>query len=379
MTRVIVSGAGPGGSLLALVLARAGWGVMVYDQRADPRKTVPAPARVINLAVPTQTLELLAAQGVDNRVRGLGAGLTGRMLHGPDGSQTFQPYGKHGASDVAALLTPDGETRSVQRSELLALLVEAGTARGVEFRFGWKVVDADPVAGAVSVVDPAGSPVEDHAELVVGADGASSVVRAALRFSHQLQERRTPGRWGYASLAINSDAAGRQGLVTDAFHLWPRNGHLLIALPNTDGSFVATLFLGAGPSGGAEAISQSMLWTMLEEVAPGLCRLEDELLPQHPSSLATLACTPWFGDRAVLLGDACHTVLPFTGRGASAAFDDALELGGLLTQSGLSIPDALAEYQRKRLPIGDALVAWGVALAPLLLNALPPDGVLGQL
>ena len=380
MSRVIVSGAGPGGSLLALVLARAGWDVTVYDQRADPRAALPAPFRVINLAVPAETLDRLAAQGVSDRVRTLGAGLTGRMLHAPDGSQRFQPYGEHGDSDVASLLTPDGGTRSVQRGDLLALLIDAGTANGVTFRFGCKVVDADAAAGAVSVVDgQAGAPVREFADLIVGADGAASVVRAALRFTHDLRERRTPGRWAYASVAISNSAAGRQGLVTDAFHLWPRDGHLLIALPNADGSFAGTLFLGTDPSAGSSAVSHSTVRTMLEQIAPGLCDLEKETVPQHASSLATLVCSPWFGGRAVLLGDACHTVLPFTGRGASAAIDDALELGGLLTKSGLSLPDALAQYQEKRLPIGDALVAWGVALAPLLLNALPPDGVLGRL
>ena len=28
-----------------------------------------------------------------------------------------------------------------------------------------------------------------------------------------------------------------------ALHVWPRGGFMLIALPNTDGSFTATLFL----------------------------------------------------------------------------------------------------------------------------------------
>ncbi len=29
----------------------------------------------------------------------------------------------------------------------------------------------------------------------------------------------------------------------DALHIWPRGGYMLIALPNEDGSFTATLFL----------------------------------------------------------------------------------------------------------------------------------------
>ena len=38
---------------------------------------------------------------------------------------------------------------------------------------------------------------------------------------------------------------GRAGARANALHVWPRGGFMLIALPNTDGSFTATLVPGA--------------------------------------------------------------------------------------------------------------------------------------
>ncbi len=32
-------------------------------------------------------------------------------------------------------------------------------------------------------------------------------------------------------------------MAREALHIWPRGGYMLIALPNEDGSFTATLFL----------------------------------------------------------------------------------------------------------------------------------------
>jgi len=41
---------------------------------------------------------------------------------------------------------------------------------------------------------------------------------------------------------------GRPTLEPNALHIWPRGGFMLIALPNTDRSFTATLFLArTGP------------------------------------------------------------------------------------------------------------------------------------
>ena len=48
---------------------------------------------------------------------------------------------------------------------------------------------------------------------------------------------------GYKELSIPADAAGRHAMAADALHIWPRGNYMLIALPNSDGSFTATLFL----------------------------------------------------------------------------------------------------------------------------------------
>ncbi|MGH7171051.1 MAG: FAD-dependent oxidoreductase, partial [Gemmataceae bacterium] len=64
--------------------------------------------------------------------------------------------------------------------------------------------------------------------------------------------------------------------------------------------------------------------------------------------LVTIRCQPWhWNERVVLLGDACHAVVPFLGQGMNAAFEDCTVLTDCLAR----YPDrgaALAAYEAMR-------------------------------
>ncbi|MCH7840992.1 MAG: FAD-dependent monooxygenase, partial [Planctomycetes bacterium] len=66
----------------------------------------------------------------------------------------------------------------------------------------------------------------------------------------------------------------------------------------------------------------------------------------HPiGSLVTIRCSSWYWrDRVVLLGDACHAVVPFYGQGANAAFEDVLVLNECLARHRPRRRRAFEEY-----------------------------------
>jgi kynurenine 3-monooxygenase len=150
-------------------------------------------------------------------------------------------------------------------------------------------------------------------------------------------------------------AAGEPVLERHALHIWPRGGFMLIALPNTDRSFTATLFLAR--RGAASFASLDSPRAVAEffarefaDAAPLMPRLLEEFASHPQGQLGTVHAAPWHvAGRVLLLGDAAHAIVPFHGQGMNAAFEDCLVLEGLLERYSHWEP-LFAEFERVRRP-----------------------------
>ena len=162
--RVAIVGAGLAGCLLATLLARRGTDVTVYERREDPRVTAPERGRSINLAISARGLEALAQVGLRELSLSRALPMHGRMVHGPDGQQSFRPYSADGTHAI----------NSISRAELnLALLEVAERTGGVCVRFGHRLSELDMATGELSFETADGQRAE-RAGIVLAADGAYS-------------------------------------------------------------------------------------------------------------------------------------------------------------------------------------------------------------
>ena len=328
-THVNIVGAGLAGALLALLLARRGLTVTLYERRPDPRQVRPERGRSINLALAARGLRALERAGVLASVRPLLIAMRGRMVHERGGRAALQPYGQ-GEHEVIW---------SVGRAALNRVLIEAaGRHAGVAVRFGQQCLGTDGSLQQLSFRD-VGSGHEYQRPLAptIATDGAGSAIRASLAAARLVQVREEWLDHDYKELTLPAESAG--ALERHALHIWPRGGFMLIALPNTDGSFTATLFLArAGPvSFAALATAQAVQEFFAREFADALPLLAD--LPAqfaaHPQGqLGTVHAAPWQlrGD-VLLLGDAAHAIVPFHGQGMNAAFEDCTDLDALVAES----------------------------------------------
>jgi kynurenine 3-monooxygenase len=164
----------------------------------------------------------------------------------------------------------------------------------------------------------------------------------------------------YKELSIAPGPAGRHRLDANALHIWPRGGFMLIALPNTDGSFTATLFLpAAGPESFAALDSPRRVLEFFARHFPDAVALIPDLehdFFEHPTgSMVTVRTAPWhLGGRFLLIGDAAHAVVPFHGQGMNCAFEDCVALDGLLDRCDAWEP-AFRQFEVARKANADAI------------------------
>lgn len=349
--RVAIVGAGLTGPLLAIFLVRRGHQVTLYERRPDPRRADLDAGRSINLALSVRGIDALERAGLAEAVLAQALPMRGRILHDIAGGLTFQSYSADGQRAI----------NSVSRVGINRLLVEAvaGEATGVAFRFDHRLTGLDHERGELRFDTPDGELVAEH-DVVIGADGAYSVVRERLTHLEGMDFSQQYLPWGYKELSIPATGAGDFALDPGALHIWPRGGSMMIALPNLDRSFTATLFWpNDGPSGFAGLDTDDAVTARFRRDYPDALALMPDVAAQfgeHPvGALVTVHCWPWVRGRTALIGDAAHAIVPFYGQGMNCGFEDVVELGRCLEETGDVWSEALPRYAERRRPNADAI------------------------
>ncbi len=348
-----VVGAGLSGALMSCYLARDGHRVQVLERRSDPRTTGGGEGRSINLAISTRGLDALERVGLAEEVLANAVPMRGRMMHAEDGKLTFQSYG-----------TQKGDViNSVSRAWLNTMLIDAAEAAGdVRVAFDSQIVKFDLDSRLLIVRRGHGSEVK-HRQLgtVVGSDGAFSAVRSRLQRADRTDYHQEYLEYGYKELTVPPGNGGVHKMEPGALHIWPRGRSMMIALPNADGSFTCTLFWPLDGPLSFDALKnvadvEEFFGQHYADAVPFMPSLAQEYLDNPTSSLVTIRCGPWsYKDWVVLIGDACHAVVPFYGQGANAAFADCPVLARALQESPNDRARAFNMYYDARKQHVDAL------------------------
>ncbi len=340
---VAIIGGGLAGSLLAILLARRGLAPVVIERSAPFSSTAPPRGRSINLALAARGIAALKRAGVFGAVEELLIPMRGRMLHDERGGQRFVPYGQQRGELI----------HSVSRGALNVTLYELASLRyGVEYRFRHECVDFDTASGSAVVASPHGrGPL--RAAVSIAADGAGSAARRALRNAGAIEASEAALDHGYKEFTVPAGRDGDFALDPDALHIWPRGDFMLIALPNLDRSFTATLFMPLHGNSSFASLRANGIMAFFAANFPDALRLMPDVeadWAHHPTGrLGTVYCRPWrFKDRIVLIGDAAHAIVPFHGQGMNAAFEDCVELDELVAEHGSDWNRILGEFEARR-------------------------------
>ena len=350
---VALVGAGPTGALLAILLKRRGFHVVVYEARPDPRRHPEESGRSINLALAARGIRALEQVGLLERLRGKLVPMRGRFVHPRDGRTALQPYGTRA----------DETIHSISRATLGRLLLDVAVGEyGVDVRFEHRLDAIDWHAGHAVLRDPHDHPIEVPIRPLIACDGAGSRVRRSLADTRRIEVHEEALEHGYKELSIPAMTDGTAALPREALHVWPRGDHMLIALPNDDGSFTATLFLRRRGSPSFESLAdRRAIATFFDEdfpdIAPRMPQRIADWCDRPVGFLGTVRAAPWYHrDQVVLVGDAAHAVVPFHGQGMNCCFEDCLALDACVAAYG-DWESRFAAFYALRKPNADAIAA----------------------
>ena len=316
---IVVAGAGPVGLLFALRLARANASAGLRLRIVDPG----APAR-------------WQADAVDPRVYALSreSQLLLGDLWGVVAAKRVSPYRRmqvfegedpEGQGSIVFDAAEIGEPdlgHIVEDNLLRAVLLEALGRSAVETSFGSGVESIRREDGRVTLITSTGDALD--ADLVVGADGGDSRVRAA------------------AGIGVLEKDYGQRALVahvvTELPHretAWQRflPGGPLAFLPLADGRSSIVWTCSDGEAGRLLALGDAEFIDALQGASANLLGRIESCSRRLSFPLALRHATTYTQPGIVLVGDAAHSVHPLAGQGMNLGLRDAAVLADTLASA----------------------------------------------
>lgn len=330
MYDAIIVGARCAGAPTAMLLARAGYRVLVVDRATFPSDTLSTHV------IQPQGVAALARWGVLDRLVATGCPAIDTYVF------DFGPIAIAGTPGL-----PDSPVAYCPRRSILdPLLVDAAREAGAEVREGFIVGDVLSEDGIVTGIRGRtrdGREVTERARIVIGADGRNSVVAQAI--SPEQYNERPEYMCGYYAYWSNLPMHGR-------FETYIRPAHGFAAVETHDG---LTVVVGGWPRAQFEEKKHDLEASYLG-LFDSVPAFAERIRGARRESKISGTITPNvfrkpYGRGWALVGDAGYIKDPITAQGMSDAFRDAELLSTALVSafSGAQpYESALAGYQRMR-------------------------------
>ncbi|MEO0439223.1 MAG: FAD-dependent monooxygenase [Pseudomonadota bacterium] len=337
---VLVVGAGPTGSVMAIDLARRGIKVRIIEKSAH---SFPGSR---GKGLQPRTLEMLYDLGTIEPIIDAGGLYPVMGVH--QGSEIV-PHLMYNNVDPSAD-KPYPNTWLIAQYKTDAILHQRLTALGVQVEFNTQLVVLEQNEDSVSATLKRTSGEEESvsAQYLVGADGGASTVRNALAVPF-------PGKTDESDRMIIVDGLS-EGLGRDYWHAWMgENNRFTVACPLPDGDawqWMMQLQEGEEPELTQEALNQRIAnATQSDDI-----RLREITWTTVFRPNIRLADRYRVG-RVFLAGDAAHSHTPMGAQGLNTGVQDAYNLGWKLQQVLNGAPDSLLDsYEAERQPIAAAVL-----------------------
>ncbi len=349
---VAIIGAGLVGSLHAILMAKKGYKVEVFERRSDIREAAIVEGKSINLALSDRGWKALELAGIGEEIKEIAIPMYKRCMHALDGTLTYQPYGVNNEAIY-----------SVSRGGLNKRLVNlASEFPNISYNFNTGCKDIDLRNKNLVLQDSNNKEITTKSyEHVFATDGAFSAARLRLQKTPMFNYEQIYLSHGYKELVIPANEDGSHKLDKNCLHIWPREEFMMIALANLDGSFTCTLFFPVEGKLSFETIkTQEDLDKLFEEyfmdAIPLMPTLHSDYLDHPTSYLVTVKCAPWnYKNEILLMGDSAHAIVPFYGQGMNSGFEDCTLFHEMYTERNGDWDGLFEAFSDKRIPDANAI------------------------
>ena len=338
MLNVGIIGAGVGGLSAGMMLKSIGCEVSILEKR---KKTA---ALGVGIQISANGIRALRPFGLEDKINNLAdCPFCIEFINGKSGKKLgMMPLGQEAENLYGARFF------QLHRGDLISILRNENLRREVTILYETRVLDICQDPNGVTVCTNKGN---KYFDLVVAADGVNSLVRNQI--------------FGSTSATFLKQVAYRTvvpaELLPGAFtskktRLFLGKGKHVVSYPIRKGSLVNLVFCLDFDSYCQENWDQHSSFMEIREKFSDFRTLEKVFETTEPVKKWGLfehkSPKIWHKKRIVLLGDACHPILPYLAQGATQAIEDSFELSNRIKQSLKSqdLEKELKKYTRNRLP-----------------------------
>ncbi len=341
MTRVAIIGGGIGGLTAARALCRRGIEVAIYESAPELREIG------AGVALGPNAMKVLRSLGLEDDVRAIAGRWDWALTRN---GKTGRVISKTGREQQASLFGSAGAT--AHRADLLDVLSNSVPSELVTL--GTRCIGVEPDGPVAVARFEDGAEVE--ADLIVGADGIHSAVRASL-FGPDAP--RFTGKICYRSVVPVEAVPGGPPPNDNAQWLGPHGTIVLYPVRRDELINVVCHYDDEGyrheswvsRCEQAEVLERYRGWheSLLRIFSAGEVWYKWALYDRDP-------IPRWTRGRVGVLGDAAHPMLPYLGQGACQAIEDGCVLAAALAAEPADPVAGLALYERSRRPRASQVV-----------------------